>query len=99
MGFYPGVMADDVLEAVVDYTEKSGDLRVGIDLLKRSGLICRKARLQEHLSEDVASSYDRSRLVHLTYALKSLKEDEQKVLRLAAEPGELARRRSLSSLS
>ena len=42
MGFYPGVMADDVLETVVDYTEKSGDLRVGIDLLKRSGLSAEK---------------------------------------------------------
>jgi cell division control protein 6 len=36
-------------------------------------------------AEDVDSSYERSRLVHLTYALKSLKEDELVVLRLAAE--------------
>ena len=83
MGFYPGVMADGILDAVVDYTEKSGDLRVGIDLLKRSGLTAEKRASKSISSEDVASSYDRSRLVHLTYALKSLKADEQKVLQLA----------------
>jgi cell division control protein 6 len=85
MGFYPGVMADDVLEVVVDCTERSGDLRVGIDLLKRSGLSAEKRASRSISPDDVAVSCDRSRLVHLTYALKSLKEDELLVLRLAAE--------------
>ncbi len=84
LGFYPGVMAEDVLGAVVDYTDKSGDLRVGIDLLKRSGLSAEKRASKTITLQDVESSYERSRLVHLTYALKSLKEDELKVLRLAA---------------
>jgi cell division control protein 6 len=85
MGFYPGVMGEDVLDDVVDATERAGDLRVGIDLLKRSGLSAEKRASKSISSEDVAGSYDRSRLVHLTYALKSLKDDEQIVLRLAAE--------------
>jgi len=85
MGFYPGVMADDVLEAVVDCTERSGDLRVGIDLLKRSGLSAEKRASKSVSLVDVAGSCDRSSLVHLTYALKSLKDDELVVLRLAAE--------------
>ncbi|HNX08623.1 MAG TPA: ORC1-type DNA replication protein [Methanothrix sp.] len=85
MGFYPGVMSEEVLEEVVDCTERSGDLRVGIDLLKRSGLSAEKRASKSISLEDVAGSYDRSRLVHLTYALKSLKGDELMVLRLAAE--------------
>jgi cell division control protein 6 len=85
LGFYPGVLSDDLLEKIVDYTEKSGDLRVGIDLLKRSGLLAERRASKSISAEDVDSSYERSRLVHLTYALKSLKEDELKVLRLAAE--------------
>ncbi|VVB67540.1 ORC1-type DNA replication protein 2 [uncultured archaeon] len=85
LGFYPGVMAEDVLGAVVDYTDKSGDLRVGIDLLKRSGLSAEKRASKTITLQDVESSYERSRLVHLTYALKSLKEDELVVLRMAAE--------------
>ena len=83
LGFYPGVIADDVLESVVDHTEKSGDLRVGIDLLKRAGLNAEKRASKSISAEDVASSLDRSRLVHLTYALKSLKADEKEVLRMA----------------
>jgi cell division control protein 6 len=84
MGFYPGVMSEDILEMVADYTEKAGDLRVGIDLLKRSGLSAEKRASKSIAAQDVTGSFERSRLVHLTYALKSLREDEQKVLRLAA---------------
>jgi cell division control protein 6 len=85
MGFYPGVMTEDVLETVTDYTEKAGDLRVGIDLLKRSGLSAEKRASKSISAQDVERSFERSRLVHLTYALKSLKEDEKKVLLLAAK--------------
>jgi archaeal cell division control protein 6 len=85
MGFYPKVITEDILDTVADYTEKAGDLRVGIDLLKRAGLSAEKRASKSISAQDVASSFERSRLVHLTYALKSLKEDEQKVLRLAAK--------------
>ena len=36
-GFYPKVISDELLKLVVSYVEKTGDLRIGIDLLKRSG--------------------------------------------------------------
>ena len=84
MGFYPGVMAEDVLEELVGTTERYGDLRVGIDLLKRAGLAAEKRASRAISPEDVAASMDRSRLVHLSFAIKSLKEDEMVVLRLAA---------------
>jgi len=85
LGFYSRVISDEVLDVIADYTEKSGDLRVGIDLLKRSGLSAEKRASRTISAEDVHSSYERSRLIHLTYALKSLKEDELLVLRLASE--------------
>jgi cell division control protein 6 len=85
MGFYPGVMSQPVLDAVVDGAEKAGDLRVGIDLLKRAGLSAEKRASRAISLEDVTASMDSSRLVHLSFAMKSLKEDELKVLRLAAE--------------
>jgi cell division control protein 6 len=85
MGFYPGVISEEILEEMVDCTERYGDLRVGIDLLKRAGLSAEKRASRSISSQDVAGSCDRSRLIHLTYALKSLKEDEIRVLRLAAE--------------
>ncbi len=37
-GLYPNVLRPDMLDLVVEQTMKSGDLRVGIDLLKRAAL-------------------------------------------------------------
>jgi len=85
LGFYHSVISDQILEIVTDYTEKSGDLRVGIDLLKRAGLSAESRASQSISAQDVESSYEKSRLLHLTYALKSLKEDELQVLSLAAK--------------
>jgi cell division control protein 6 len=85
LGFYPGVISEEILETITDYTEKSGDLRVGIDLLRRAGLSAERRASKSIMLQDVESSYEKSRLVHLTYALKSLKEDELVVLRLAAK--------------
>ena len=58
---------------------------MGIDLLKRAGLSAEKRASRAISLEDVTASMDSSRLVHLSFAMKSLKEDELKVLRLAAE--------------
>ncbi|HOT07966.1 MAG: ORC1-type DNA replication protein 2 [Methanosaeta sp. PtaB.Bin039] len=85
LGFFPGVVSHEVLEMVVDSAERSGDLRVGIDLLRRSGLAAERRAARSISCEDVSSSLERSRLVHLAYALRSLKADEVLVLRLAAE--------------
>ena len=87
LGFYPGVVSDQILDMVANFTDNSGDLRVGIDLLRRSALSAERRASKVISAEDVEGSYEKSRLVHLTYALKSLKEDELKVLRLAAEHG------------
>jgi len=85
LGFYPGVISQEVLEMVADYTEKAGDLRVGIDLLRRAGLSAERRASKTVSEKDVENSFERSRLVQLTYALKSLKEDEITVLKLAVE--------------
>ncbi len=36
-GFYPGVLSDEILDEIVDFTNSTGDLRVGIDLLRTTG--------------------------------------------------------------
>lgn len=36
-GFYPGVLSDELLDEIVDFTNSTGDLRVGIDLLRTTG--------------------------------------------------------------
>jgi cell division control protein 6 len=38
-GFYPEVLSDELLDEIVDFTNSTGDLRVGIDLLRTSGIL------------------------------------------------------------
>ena len=85
LGFYPGVVSEEIIDLVSDLTERAGDLRVGIDLLKRAGMEAERRASRIISKEDVDRAYERSRLVHLSSALKPLREDELLLLGLAAE--------------
>ncbi|KQC15381.1 MAG: cell division control protein 6 [Methanosaeta sp. SDB] len=85
LGFYPGVVTEKIVEKVSDLTERAGDLRVGIDLLKRAGLEAERRASRTISEEDVDRAYERSGLVHLQSALKPLREDELLLLGLVAE--------------
>lgn len=85
LGFYPGVVSAEIIEKVSDLTERAGDLRVGIDLLKRAGMEAERRASRTISEEDVDRAYERSGLVHLQSALKPLREDELILLALAAE--------------
>ncbi|OYT55210.1 MAG: hypothetical protein B6U72_00215 [Candidatus Altiarchaeales archaeon ex4484_2] len=54
-GFYRDVVPEEILESVVDFTHKKGDLRFGIDLLRRSALLAEndssRSITEEHLME------------------------------------------------
>ena len=84
-GFYPNVLRPEMLDLVVEQTMKSGDLRVGIDLLKRAALNAEKEarRFVEH--EDVCKAYEVSRYLHLSFSLRALKAEEREVLGRIAE--------------
>ncbi|MDL5504170.1 MAG: cell division control protein 6, partial [Candidatus Methanoperedens sp.] len=60
LGFYPDVLDTKVLENIVQHTFALGDLRVGIDLLKRSGLNSEKRASKTIALEDVESAYEKS---------------------------------------
>ena len=85
LGFYPNVLDGAVLEKVTEYTFALGDLRVGIDLLKRAALNAERRADRTIAPEDVESAYEKSRLVHLSYVMRALKEDEKKLLSLIAD--------------
>ncbi|MGC9514204.1 ORC1-type DNA replication protein [Methanocrinis sp.] len=84
-GFYPGVVSEEIIDLVSEITERAGDLRVGIDLLKRAGMVAERRASKTISHEDVERARERSRLVHLSSALKPLREDELLLLGLAAE--------------
>jgi cell division control protein 6 len=66
---------------VVEQTLKSGDLRVGIDLLKRAALNAERAARRSIGREDICGAYEVSKYLHLEYTIKTLKDEERQILR------------------
>ena len=90
-GFHNDVIGDAELERVADLTAESGDLRVGIDLLRRAGLSAEMRASRMIALEDVESAYDKSKHVHLSRSLQGLTESERALVRvLAANDGKRA---------
>ena len=83
-GFYANVVPEDVLERVIDHVEEASDLRVGIDLLRKIGLRAEISARRYVTADDVEHSYEKSRLVHLTYSIQSLRAEERDLLKLIA---------------
>ena len=75
-GFHEGVIGAPQLDVVTEYTADSGDLRVGIDLLRRAGLHAEMRASREITEEDVESAYEKSKHVHLSRCLRGLSESE-----------------------
>jgi cell division control protein 6 len=84
-GLYPGVLSEELLDLAVDQTMKSGDLRVGIDLLKRAGLQAEHDARRKIEREDICKAYEISRYLHLDFTLRILREEEKRVLATLAE--------------
>ncbi|NTU99887.1 MAG: ORC1-type DNA replication protein [Methanoregulaceae archaeon] len=79
-GLYPGALPDEMFDLVVEQTQKSGDLRVGIDLIKRAGLHAEHRASRAITSDDVCKAYDVSKYLHLSSSVRSLKNEEKAVL-------------------
>ena len=84
-GFFSGVLSEDMLGLVVEQTLKTGDLRVGIDLLKRAALSAERDARRSITREDICGAYEVSRYLHLAYTVKTLKDEERQILRSLAE--------------
>ena len=84
-GLFQNVLSDDLLDLVVEQTLKSGDLRVGIDLLKRATLSAERAARRSIEREDICGAYEISKYLHLNFTVKTLKDEERLILRALAE--------------
>jgi len=83
-GFYPKVVSEELLTDISDKVEKSGDLRVGIDLLRRAGFNAEKRGSRKISIDDVDNAYKKSGLIHLSYTISSLKKEEKALLKMIA---------------
>ncbi|MCE5297414.1 MAG: ORC1-type DNA replication protein [Methanoregulaceae archaeon] len=84
-GLYPGCLPEEMFALVVEQTQKSGDLRVGIDLLKRAALNAERRASRAIEREDICRAYDISKYLHLSFSVKSLKDEEKTVLKALAD--------------
>jgi cell division control protein 6 len=84
-GLFQGVLSEELLNLVVEQTLKSGDLRVGIDLVKRATLSAERAARRTIGREDICGAYEVSKYLHLSYTLKTLKDEERLILKSFAE--------------
>ena len=84
-GFHEGVITDTELEMVAERTADSGDLRVGIDLLRRAGLHAEMRASRTITAEDVEAAYEKSKHVHLSRTLRGLSDSERALLEVLLE--------------
>ena len=84
-GFHEGVVSAQELDRVAELTAESGDLRVGIDLLRRAGLHAEMRASRTVSVEDVEAAYEKSKYVHLSRSLQGLSERERDLVRVVAE--------------
>lgn len=85
VGLYPGVFPAAILDRIVEQTMESGDVRVGLDLVKRAVLNAECAARTEVIEEDIAVAYEQAKHVHLAYTVRALSADERLLLRKIAE--------------
>ncbi|MFB6193427.1 MAG: ORC1-type DNA replication protein, partial [Halobaculum sp.] len=86
-GFNEGVLGPTELDRVAELTAESGDLRVGIDLLRRAGLNAEMRASRTVSIEDVEKAYDKSKYVHLSRSLRGLSESERGLVAVLADHG------------
>ncbi|MBR4987601.1 MAG: ORC1-type DNA replication protein [Methanocorpusculum sp.] len=84
-GLYPKVLGPELLDIIIAHVMKHGDVRLGLDLIKRSVLYAEKAARTAVIEEDIAKAVEASRDLHLEMLISSLADDERLVLRIAAE--------------
>jgi cell division control protein 6 len=87
-GFRDGAVGPQVLDRVANNTADSGgDLRVGIDLLRRAGLNAEMRGATEISSDDVDEAYEKAKHVHLSRHLRGLSDSEAALVRVLADHG------------
>ena len=84
-GLFQGVLSEEMLDLVVEQTLKSGDLRVGIDLLKRATFAAERAARRSIGREDICGAYEVSKYLHLSYSIKTLRDEERMILKSFAQ--------------
>ena len=74
-----------MLNYAAKLTAEKGDLRVGIDLLRRAGLNAEMRASREIAVEDLDKAYESAKYVHLSRGIRNLTESERGLLHVLVE--------------
>lgn len=83
-GVYPHVISSEIFDLIVEHTMCCGDLRVGIDLIRRSVLNAEGRGRAAIVEDDVEKAFEISRNVHLSTSVRTLNSDEKRMLQQIA---------------
>ncbi len=88
-GFFANVISDELIEKIAQHTFDSGDLRVGINLLKLAANIAEANASKQITEEHVDQAIDSLVSVNISETLKSLSDVEKDVIKLIIESNEI----------
>lgn len=80
IGFYPKVISDDLLDLITSQAFSTGDLRVGIDLLRVAGNQAEADASKTIKEKHIWRAVNNIGPVNLKYTLETLSQDEKKLL-------------------
>ncbi len=84
-GIYSGVISPDVFDLIIERTFSCGDLRVGLDLVRRAVLNAERSARKTVDMDDVESAFTVAKNIHLINSVKVLNKEEKKLLRTIAK--------------
>ncbi len=84
-GLYPNVLGGELFDRIVDRTMRCGDIRIGLDLIKRSVMNAEKSARMTVSDGDVTAAFSISRDLRLADLVRVLSEEEADVLFKLAE--------------
>ncbi len=86
-GFHMGVIDDSLVSKIADHAYSNGDLRLGIEILRRSAFAAENDASRKIKSAHVESAIASSGPAALKKTLESLESDEAKLLKIIAKTG------------
>jgi cell division control protein 6 len=85
LGFFAGVIGDELVEKIATYAYEHGDLRLGIELLRVSAHIAESHASRKITEEHVEEAYAKSRVATLRSLVEPLSKEEKLLLKLLCE--------------
>ncbi|HJJ48100.1 MAG TPA: ORC1-type DNA replication protein [Methanocorpusculum sp.] len=85
-GLYPKVISGDILDRIVDLTLQSGsDIRLGLDLIRRSALYAENDARTSVTEDDVAKAFEQAKNTYMAGLLNLLSAEEKTILQKIIE--------------